>query len=117
MKQFEHEEASGIPYIRMSEENTYKEDEDENELDRRLGSALTAIDHAMQALGMLERVKSQIEQADFLRLARDNFAFALRKLDASDETLQSTSAWAFWHKEALAGLTEAEKQLGKRRLF
>jgi len=107
LKQFEHNEASGIPYIRTTVGGS--DMNDDSELDRRLSSALTAIDHAMLALGMLERVESRIERADCLHQARDNFAFALKKLEASDEALRATPAWQFWHQTALDGLAEAER--------
>ena len=112
LKQLEQDEASGIPYIRTSGEGASMSEE--TELDRRLSSALTAIDHAMQALGMLERVESQIERADCLRQAQENFAFALNKLEATDAALRATPAWEFWYHQARQGLAEAEKMLGTK---
>jgi hypothetical protein len=112
LKQLENDEASGIPYIRIKDAGD--DMSDDTELERRIGSALTAIDHAMLALAMLERVESQIERADCARQARDNFVFALSKLETADESLRATPAWAFWHRAASEGLSEAEKLLGKK---
>jgi hypothetical protein len=112
LKQLENNEASGIPYIRAGQEGA--DMSDETELERHFSSALTAIDHAMLALGMLERVESQIERADCARQARDHFAFALSKLEMADEALRALPAWEFWHRAASEGLAEAEKLLGKK---
>lgn len=64
---------------------------------------------------MLERVESQIERADCLRQAQNNFAFAISKLEAADEDLRTTSEWKFWHRTALEGFVEVEKAAGKKR--
>lgn len=112
LKQLEHDETSGIPWIREGEEGA--DIRDETELDRRFSSALTAIDRAMLELGMLERVESQIERANGARLARDHFAFALSTLQRANEALRSTSPWQFWYKEAQKGLSEAEQLIEKK---
>ena len=115
LKQLENDEASGIPYVRSTQEGA--EMNDETDLERHLGSALIAIDHAMLALGMLERVESQIERADCVRQGHDNFAFALRKLETADAALRALPAWEFWYRAASEGLAETEKLLGKKNSF
>lgn len=111
LKQLEHDEASGIPWIRQAEDapNMW----DEVELDQRSSSALTAIDQAMLELWMLERVESQIERANSMRQAHEHFAFALSILQRADDLQRTTDAWQFWYQEVQRGLRETEQALQK----
>ncbi len=83
----------------------------ENEIDRKLGSALTAIDHATLALHLSRNTDSQVERIERAQQARDGFTLALVELDKAVLVLKVTDAWQVWHDEAQNGLSAAQSRL------
>ncbi|MGH2494863.1 MAG: hypothetical protein ACRDIV_09180 [Ktedonobacteraceae bacterium] len=84
---------------------------DESEIDRKLGNALTAIDHATLALHLSRNADSQVERVERAQQARDSFISALTELDKAAPLLKMHDAWQAWHDEAQNGLTAAQSRL------
>ncbi len=84
---------------------------EESELDRKLGNALTAIDHATIALHLSRNADSQVERVDCAQQARASFMAALAELDKAAPILKLSDAWLVWHNEAQNGLTAAQSRL------
>jgi hypothetical protein len=84
---------------------------EESEIDRKLGNALTAIDHATIALHLSRNADSQVERVECAQQARASFMAALAELDKAAPTLKANDAWLVWHDEAQNGLTDAQNRL------
>jgi len=84
---------------------------EESEIDRKLGSALAAIDHATLALHLSRNADSQVERVERAHQARDSFTLALAELDKATPALKVNDAWHVWHDEAQNGLTAAQSRL------
>lgn len=84
---------------------------EENEIDRKLGDALTAIDHATLALHLSHNADSQVERIERGQQARDGFTQALAELDKAVPALKLQDSWQVWHDEAHNGLTAAQSRL------
>ena len=84
---------------------------EESEIDRKLGNALTAIDHATIALHLSRNANSQVERVECAQQARASFMAALAELDKAAPTLKANDAWLVWHDEAQNGLTAAQNRL------
>jgi hypothetical protein len=84
---------------------------DESEIDRKLGNALTAIDHATIALHLSRNADSQVERVECAHQARASFMAALAELDKATPILKISDAWLVWHNEAQNGLTAAQSRL------
>lgn len=84
---------------------------EENEIDRKLGDALTAIDHATIALHLSRNADSQVERVECARQARVSFMAALAELDKAAPALKLGDAWLVWHNEAQDGLAAAQSRL------
>jgi hypothetical protein len=84
---------------------------EESEIDRKLGSALTAIDHATLALHLSRNADSQVERVERAQQAKDGFTSALAELDKAAPALKVNDAWLVWHHEAQNGLTAAQSRL------
>lgn len=103
----EHEyELMGIGAIKGGETEI-----EENEIDRKLGSALAIIDHATLLLYLSSNADSQLERVECAQQARDNFASALAQLDNANVELKQYDAWHVWHDEAENGLVGAQERL------
>lgn len=83
----------------------------ENEIDRKLGSALTTIDRATLALHLSRNADSQAERVERAQQARDGFISALTQLDNAAANLKAGDAWHAWHNEAQNGFTTAQHRL------
>jgi len=83
----------------------------ESEIDRKLGSALTTIDHAMLALHLSRNADSQTERVERARQAREGFTSALAQLNNASPPLKLDDAWQVWHDEAQNGLLAAQSRL------
>jgi hypothetical protein len=83
----------------------------ESEIDQKLGSALTAIDHATLALHLSRNADSQVERVERAQQARDGFTLALAELNKAAPLLKVTNAWQVWYDEAQNGLTVAQSRL------
>ena len=84
---------------------------EESEIDRKLGNALTAIDHATIALHLSRNADSQVERVECAQQARASFMAALTELDKAAPMLKANDAWLVWHDEAQNGLTAAQSRL------
>jgi len=84
---------------------------EESEIDRKLGDALTAIDHATIALHLSRNAESQVERVECAQQARVSFMAALAELDRAAPTLKGSDAWLVWHTEAQNGLAAAQSRL------
>jgi len=84
---------------------------EESEIDRKLGNALTAIDHATIALHLSRNADSQVERVECAQQARASFMAALAELDKAAPILKANDAWLVWHDEAQNGLTAAQNRL------
>jgi hypothetical protein len=84
---------------------------EESEIDRKLGNALNAIDHATLALHLSRNADSQTERVERAQHALDGFVSALAELDKAAPTLKVSDAWHVWHDEAQNGLVAAQKRL------
>ncbi len=84
---------------------------EESELDRKLGNALTAIDHATLALHLSRNADSQVERVERAQQALDSFRSALTELDKAAPLLKMHDAWHVWRDEAQQGLTAAQSRL------
>ena len=84
---------------------------EESEIDRKLGNALTAIDHATIALHLSRNADSQVERVECAQQARVSFMAALAELDKAAPILKANDAWFVWHDEAQNGLTAAQNRL------
>ena len=84
---------------------------EESEIDRKLGSALTAIDHATIALHLSRNADSQVERVERAQQARTSFITALAELDKAAPILKANDAWLVWRDEAQKGLTAAQNRL------
>ena len=84
---------------------------EESEIDRKLGNALTAIDHATIALHLSRNADSQVERVECAQQARASFIAALAELDKAAPILKANDAWRVWHDEAQNGLTAAQNRL------
>jgi hypothetical protein len=84
---------------------------EESEIDRKLGNALTAIDHATIALHLSRNADSQVERVECAQQARASFMAALAELDKATPMLKVSDAWLVWHDEAQNGLTAAQNRL------
>ena len=84
---------------------------EESEIDRKLGNALTAIDHATIALHLSRNADSQVERVECAQQARASFIAALAELDKAAPILKANDAWLVWHDEAQNGLTAAQNRL------
>ena len=84
---------------------------EESEIDRKLGNALTAIDHATIALHLSRNADSQVERVECAQQARASFMAALAELDKAAPMLKANDAWLVWHDEAQNGLTAAQNRL------
>ena len=84
---------------------------EESEIDRKLGNALTAIDHATIALHLSRNADSQVERVECAQQARASFIAALAELDKATPILKISDAWLVWHNEAQNGLTAAQSRL------
>jgi hypothetical protein len=84
---------------------------EESEIDRKLGNALTAIDHATIALHLSRNADSQVERVECAQQARISFMAALAELDKATPILKVSDAWLVWHDEAQNGLTAAQSRL------
>lgn len=84
---------------------------EESEIDRKLGNALTAIDHATIALHLSRNADSQVERVECAQQARASFMVALAELDRAAPILKFSDAWLVWHDEAQNGLTAAQGRL------
>jgi hypothetical protein len=84
---------------------------EESEIDRKLGNALTAIDHATIALHLSRNADSQVERVECAQQARASFMAALAELDKATPMLKANDAWLVWHDEAQDGLTAAQNRL------
>ena len=84
---------------------------EESEIDRKLGNALTAIDHATIALHLSRNADSQVERVECAQQARASFIAALAELDKAAPMLKANDAWLVWHDEAQNGLTAAQNRL------
>ncbi len=83
----------------------------ESEIDRKLGSALAAIDHATLALHLSRNADAQAERVERAQQAHDGFTLAIAELDKATPSLKANDAWHVWHKEAQNGLTAAQSRL------
>ena len=70
---------------------------EESEIDRKLGGALSTIDHATLSLHLSSNAASQMERIECARQAHDNFASALTQLDNADPDIKGNVAWQVWH--------------------
>jgi hypothetical protein len=84
---------------------------EESEIDRKLGDALTAIDHATIALHLSRNADSQVERVECAQQARVSFIAALVELDKAAPLLKGSDAWLVWHNEAQNGLNAAQSRL------
>ena len=84
---------------------------EESEIDRKLGNALTAIDHATIALHLSRNADSQVERVECAQQARASFMAAIAELDKAAPMLKVNDAWLVWHDEAQNGLTAAQNRL------
>ncbi len=84
---------------------------EESEIDRKLGNALTAIDHATIALHLSRNADSQVERIECAQQARASFTAALTELNKATPMLKISDAWLVWHNEAQNGLTAAQSRL------
>ncbi len=84
---------------------------DENEIDRKLGNALSAIDHATLALHLSRNADSQVERVERAQQARDGFISACTELDKAAPSLKAHDAWQVWYDEAQHGLAAAQSRL------
>jgi tetratricopeptide (TPR) repeat protein len=84
---------------------------EESEIDRKLGNALTAIDHATIALHLSRNADSQVERVECAQQARVSFTAALAELDRAAPALKGSDAWLVWHNEAQNGLAAALSHL------
>ena len=84
---------------------------EESEIDRKLGNALTAIDHATIALHLSRNADSQVERVECAQQARASFIAALAELDKAAPILKANDAWLVWHDEAQNGLSAAQSRL------
>ncbi len=84
---------------------------EESEIDRKLGNALTAIDHATLALHLSHNADSQVERVERAQQARDGFSLAIAELDKATPALKVNDAWQVWHDEAQNGLAAAQSRL------
>ena len=84
---------------------------EESEIDRKLGSALAAIDHATLLLYLSNNADSQKERVECAQQAHDNFASALTQLNNATPDLRKHDAWQVWHDEAQNGLAAAQKRM------
>ncbi|MBA2395036.1 MAG: hypothetical protein H0V70_20090 [Ktedonobacteraceae bacterium] len=84
---------------------------EESEIDRKLGNALTAIDHATLALHLSRNADSQVERVERAQQACDSFISALTELDKAAPALKVQAPWQVWHDEAQNGLTAAQNRL------
>lgn len=84
---------------------------EESEIDRKLGNALTAIDHATLALHLSRNADAQVERVERAQQARDSFLSALAELDQAAPALKMQDPWQVWHNEAQQGLAAAQSRL------
>jgi hypothetical protein len=84
---------------------------EESEIDRKLGNALTAIDHATIALHLSRNADAQVERVERAHQARDGFTLAIVELDKAAPALKANDTWQVWHDEAQNGLTAAQSRL------
>ena len=83
----------------------------ESEIDRKLGSALAAIDHATLALHLSRNADAQVERVERAYQARDGFTQAIAELEKAAPALKAIDAWHVWYDEAHNGLTAAQSRL------
>jgi tetratricopeptide (TPR) repeat protein len=83
----------------------------ESEIDRKLGNAFTAIDHATLALHLSRNADSQVERVERAQQALNGFRSALAELDKATSLLKIQDVWQVWHDEAQNGLTAAQSRL------
>jgi hypothetical protein len=83
----------------------------ESDIDRTLGSALAAIDHATLALHLSCNADAQVERVERAQQARDGFTLAIAELDQAAASLKAHDAWHVWYDEAHHGLTAAQSRL------
>ncbi|HLG63642.1 MAG TPA: hypothetical protein VKY19_17000 [Ktedonosporobacter sp.] len=83
----------------------------EDEIDRKLGSALSAIDHATLALHLSRNADSQTERIERAQQAYTGFTLALDELDKAAPALKGDDAWQVWHAEAQKGMLAAQQRL------
>lgn len=83
----------------------------ESEIDQKLGSALSMIDHAVLALHLSRNADSQTERVERTRQALEGFRAALAELDHAAPALKVSVAWQVWHDEAQNGLATAQSRL------
>jgi hypothetical protein len=83
----------------------------ESEIDRKLGNALTTIDHATLALHLSRNADSQTERVERAQQAHESFMTALTQLDNATSALKADEAWRFWRDEAQRGLLAAQSRL------
>lgn len=84
---------------------------EESVIDRKLGKALTAIDHATLALYLSRTAASQVQRVECAQRARVSFMAALAELDKAAPILKLRDAWLVWHDEAQNGLAAALSRL------
>ena len=80
-------------------------------IDRKLGKALTAIDHATLALHLSLTAASQVQRVECAHRARVSFLTALAELEQAAPILELRDAWLVWHTEAQNGLAAALSRL------
>lgn len=83
----------------------------EDEIDRKLGSALSAIDHATLALHLSRNADSQTERIERAQQAYTGFTLALNELNNATPALKGGDAWQVWHAEAQKGMLAAQQRL------
>jgi len=99
---------AGIGAVRGAGGPTLSED---SEIDRKLGGALAAFDHATLALQLCRYADSQTERIERARQARGGFESALLQLEQADSILKVREEWRFWYEEAQHGLAAARECL------
>lgn len=83
----------------------------DDEIDRKLGGALSAIDHATLALHLSRNADSQAERVERAQQAFAGFTQALNELNNAVPALKGGDAWQVWHAEAQKGIIAAQQRL------
>jgi hypothetical protein len=83
----------------------------EHDIERKLGGALSAIDHATLALHLSRNADSQTERVERAQQAQASFLSALAQLNMASQSLKGEEAWHAWLAEAQNGLTAAQSRL------